>query len=61
MGSDDEAFSIPDFCTVSFGLSAAGASHLVFIHGLVNLVTGPVVHNLQPLVNGGLKPVMVAC
>lgn len=35
-------------------------SHLVSFHGFTNSVTGSVMNDLQPLVNGGLEPVMKA-
>lgn len=48
------------FNRVTYITERAEASHLVSFHGFTNSVTGSVVDDLQPLVNGGLEPVMKA-
>lgn len=46
------------FNRVIYITEQAEASHLVSFHGFTNSVAGSVMNDLQPLVNGGLEPVM---
>lgn len=67
-GIEPVIFYISDPCSdlemyfnrVTYITEQAEASHLVSFHGFTNSVTGSVMNDLQPLVNGGLEPVMKA-